>query len=80
MMHICHVLQVLEGEVVIANTEFGYWGTKAARYYPNPLLVKLTKSLWAIAPDFIVAGECHWGRAASLLRSGVVPRTLDLLS
>ena len=72
--------EILEGEVVIANTEIGYWTTKAARAYANPLLVKLTRALWAISPDFTIVGECHWGRAGALQRSGVVPRSLDIVS
>ena len=72
--------EILEGEVVIANTEAGYWTTKAARNYANPLLVKLTRALWAIDPDFTVIGDSSWGRAGALQRSGVVPRSLDIVS
>ncbi len=66
--------------MVIANTEAGYWTTKAARNYANPLLVKLTRALWAIDPDFTIIGDSHWGRAGALQRSGVVPRSLDIVS
>jgi glycogen synthase len=71
--------EILEGEVVVANTEVGYWSTKAAQTFPNPLLVKLVRALWAVAPDFTVTGESHWGRSPALVRSGIVPNTLDVI-
>lgn len=72
-------MQILEGEVVISNAEIGYWSTRACRSYPNPLLVKLTRAMWAINPLFTIAGECRWGRAPALVRSGIVPHALDLV-
>jgi glycogen synthase len=72
--------EVLEGEVVVANAEVGYWSSKTAKTYANPLLVKLVRSLWSISPEFTVAGESHWGRAPALARSGVLPHTLDVIS
>lgn len=68
----------MDGEVVLANTEMGFWSTSACATYPNPLFVKLARSVWQIAPSFTFVGECHWGRAASLVRSGLVPHTLDI--
>lgn len=72
--------EMLEGEVVVANSEVGYWSTHAAKSYPNPLLVKLVRALWHVAPDFTVVGESHWGRAGALARSGVIPHGLDLVT
>ena len=72
--------EMLQGEVVVANAEVGFWTTRAAKKYPNPILVKLTRALWSIAPDFTILGESHWGRSGALARSGVVPHALDLVS
>ena len=72
--------EMLQGEVVVANAEVGFWSTRAARRYPNPLLVKLTRALWHMSPDFAVLGESHWGRAGALARSGLVPHAFDLVS
>jgi hypothetical protein len=66
-------LEVLEGDVVISNHEVGYWSTRLCHSYPNPLLVKLTRAMWEECDTFTVYGECHWGRAPSVVRSGVVP-------
>jgi hypothetical protein len=73
-------LQILEGEIVIANSEIGYWSSKASRSYANPLLAKIARSLWSISPEFTIAGESHWGRAPALARSGIVPHSLDIIS
>lgn len=72
-------LQILEGEVVVANSELGFWSTRLARTYPNPLLVKLCRALWQVDPSFSVIGECHWARSGALMRSGVIPHTLDIV-
>lgn len=72
--------EMLQGEVVVANAEVGFWTTRAAKRYPNPILVKLTRALWSISPDFTLLGESHWGRSGALARSGVVPHALDLVS
>jgi hypothetical protein len=71
--------EILEGAVVVANSELGYWSTRQARTYPNPLLVKLCRALWQVDPDFSVVGECHWARSGALMRSGVIPHTLDVI-
>ena len=71
--------QIFEGEVVIANSELGFWSSRIARTYANPLLVKLSRSLWQVDPFFSIVGECHWARSGALMRSGVVPHTLDLV-
>jgi len=72
-------LQVLEGEVVIANSEQGFWSTRLSRTYPNPLLVKLARALWQVDPNFSIVGECHWARSGALMRSGIIPHTLDVV-
>ena len=63
---------MLEGDVVVSNHEVGYWATRLCHSYPNPLLVKLVRTLWEESADFTVFGECHWGRSAAVVRSGVV--------
>lgn len=70
--------EVLEGEVIISNSEWGYWSTQAAKTYANPLLVKLMRELWAMDPSITVVGECHWGRMGALGRSGIIPHTVAL--
>ena len=70
--------EIIEGGIVIANTEIGYWTTPAARSYPNPLLVKLMRAVWTATSDASVVGECHWGRTGVLLRSGVIPHVTDV--
>lgn len=72
--------EIVEGAVVVSNSEVGYWSTKAAKSYPNPLLVKLVRAMWQVDPLFAVIGESHWGRAGALARSGVVPHGLDVVS
>jgi len=73
-------LEILEGHVVIPGRETGYWSSKAAEAgYANPLLVKLTRAIWAIAPDFIFIGESKWGgRDKNLILSGLVPQSSEL--
>ncbi len=66
-------LEIFEGDVVVANREVGFWSTRLCQTYPNPLLVKLVRALWAVDPDATVFGEAHWGRGGALMRSGVVP-------
>jgi hypothetical protein len=77
----CHygASEILEGEVVVANSEVGFWSTRQARTYANPLLVKLCRVLWQTDPDFSVVGECHWARSGALMRSGVIPHSLDMI-
>jgi hypothetical protein len=65
--------QILEGDVVLSDTEIGYWDTKLSRSYPNPLLVKLTRGMWAVSDSFTLYGNCSWNRGGSIARSGVVP-------
>lgn len=64
---------ILLGDVVLSDAEIGYWDTRLSRSYPNPLLVKLVRSMWEHHPNFTVFGDCHWGRGGSVARSGVVP-------
>eukprot|EP00742_Colponemidia_sp_Colp-10_P005221 GILJ01005578.1.p1 GENE.GILJ01005578.1~~GILJ01005578.1.p1 ORF type:complete len:1904 (+),score=304.73 GILJ01005578.1:50-5761(+) len=75
--------QVLEGEVVIANEDGGFWHTRSAERYSNPMLIKLCKELWSEFPDFMIVGGA-WsesgeeGREAVLARSGVIPHVSTL--
>ncbi len=64
---------ILLGDVVLSDAEIGYWDTRLSKSYPNPLLVKLVRSMWEHHPNFTVFGDCHWGRGGSVARSGVVP-------
>lgn len=76
--------QILSGKIVLPNEEAGFWTTDRADHYPNPLLVKLTREIWKVKPDFIFVGEC-WSnkekykqRHVTLLKCGIIPRLYSL--
>ena len=76
-------LEILNGEIVMPNVESGYWDTDYYDSYANPLLIKLTKSVWNFFPNFIFIGECWLNekfsqRHVSLTKSGIVPRLYTL--
>ena len=76
-------MEILNGEIVLPNTESGYWDCDSCDYYANPLLIKLTKSIWNDHPNFIFIGECwlnekYSQRHVSLSKSGVIPRMYTL--
>lgn len=52
--------EILNGEIVIRNENYGYWQTNAMEQYANPFFVKLCRKLWSKFPQFMVIGEC-WG-------------------
>ena len=70
---------VMNGEIVIRNENYGYWNTNSMETQANPFFVKLCRSVWAKNPNFMIIGEC-WGgfmfehRQIILARSGVIPR------
>ena len=70
---------MMNGEIVIRNENYGYWNTTTMESYPNPFFIKMTRRLWELFPDFMIIGEC-WGgfkfenRQIILARSGVIPR------
>ena len=70
---------VLNGEIVIRNENYGYWNTTTMESYPNPFFIKMSRRLWESCPDFMIIGEC-WGgfkfenRQIILARSGIIPR------
>ena len=55
--------EILNGIIVQPNEECGYWTDfkfrSAQQFYPNPLLIKLTRKIWSKYPDFIFIGECN---------------------
>jgi len=51
---------LMNGEVVIRNENYGYWNTNTMEQYPNPFFIKLCRKLWNEFPDFMIIGEC-WG-------------------
>ena len=76
-------LEIINGEIVMPNVENGYWDTDNFESYANPLLVKLTKEIWNLYPNFIFIGECWLNekfsqRHVSLTRSGIIPRLYTL--
>ena len=76
-------LEILNGEIVIPNSESGYWQSDNSEKYANPLLVKLTRDIWNQFPEFIFFGECwleekYSERHVSLVKSGIIPRMYTL--
>ena len=51
---------VMNGEIVLRNENYGYWNTNTMETYPNPFFIKMTKKIWEAVPDFFFIGEC-WG-------------------
>jgi hypothetical protein len=39
-------LDLMNGEIVIRNENYGYWNTSTLEKYPNPFFIKLCKKLW----------------------------------
>ena len=39
-------MEILNGEIIIQNSETGYWESDNCEYYVNPLLIKLTRDIW----------------------------------
>ena len=74
---------VLNGEIVIRNENWGYWNTNTMESYANPFFIKMCRALWEAIPDFMIIGEC-WGgfkfenRQILLSRSGIIPRMFKL--
>lgn len=63
------LLEILQGVVVQANEECGYWCTKAASTfgYANPFYIRLTKFLSTVKDTFLCTGDSFWGRNSSLV-------------
>lgn len=76
-------LEIMNGEIVIRDEDCGFWGSDLIDQYPNPFLIKLTKSIWREFPNFVFIGEC-WStqkflnRHVVLSKSGVIPRMYTL--
>jgi len=74
---------VMNGEIVLRNENFGYWNTNTMEQYPNPFFIKMAKTIWQSFPEFMIIGEC-WGgymfenRQIILARSGIIPRMFKL--
>lgn len=76
-------VDIMNGEIVLKNENYGYWSTSTMESYPNPFFIKMCKRLWEEIPDFMIIGEC-WGgfmfenRQIILARSGIIPRLFKL--
>lgn len=66
------------GRVVLPNTATGYWSTETAlfRGYPNPLLVKVVRTMWSEYPGFMVIAESHFHREAQIAASACIPHSI----
>ena len=76
-------MEILNGEIVIQNSESGYWDTDSCDTYANPLLIKLTRKIWYDNPEFVFIGECWLNekfsqRHINLTKSGIIPRMYTL--
>ncbi|MBR6133851.1 MAG: glycogen/starch synthase, partial [Bacilli bacterium] len=77
-------MEILNGEIVLPTEESGFYNSDCFETYPNPMLVKLTKTIWQRYPNFVFFGEC-WlnekfsnNRHVALSRSGIIPRMYTL--
>ena len=52
--------EIMFGEIVIRNENYGYWNTNSMESQANPFFVKLCRSIWKQNPNFMIIGEC-WG-------------------
>ncbi|XP_026190458.1 uncharacterized protein LOC113146656, partial [Cyclospora cayetanensis] len=76
--------EIITGQVVLPGTQnrTGYWSlAHTARFFPNPFLVKLCRSVWAESPDFLVLAEATpvgvgGSRLAACGTCGAVPSDL----
>ena len=77
--------EIINGKIVLPNEECGFWNSfdienLSEDIYPNPLFVKLTKSIWENYPEFIFIGEFndknlkYVNRHFVLSKSGLVPK------
>jgi glycogen synthase len=68
---------VMAGLVVTKNGDFvGYWDSQAClEGFPNPLLVKLCRTVWSQFPGFLFWSDIGENvcRAEGLMRSGILP-------
>ena len=76
-------MEILNGEIVIPNSESGYWECDNCELYANPMLIKLTREIWNEYPEFIFLGECwleerYSQRHVNLVKSGIIPRMYTL--
>ena len=77
--------EIMNGKIVLPNEECGFWNAfdienLSEDIYPNPLFIKLTKSIWEYFPDFIFIGEFndknlkYTNRQFILSKSGLIPK------
>ena len=66
--------QIFFGEVVLQDEKSGFWGSSVCEKYPNPFLIKLSKTLWNRYKDFLILAESmsatgFEGREISIIKS-----------
>ena len=77
--------EIMNGKIVLPNEECGFWNAfdienLSEDIYPNPLFIKITKSIWEYFPDFIFIGEFndknlkYINRQFVLSKSGLIPK------
>ena len=78
---VAKLLDLIQGKIVVANEECGYWNcdTALASGYSNPFLVKLSRKIAEIEPACLLCGSAYWGRSQHILQCGIVPFCDDLL-
>ena len=74
--------EIMQGEVVLPSSDealsYGYFGT--TQTYPNPFLIKLTRTVWKQHPNFLFFSQSNWGRNKIVIQSGMIPFANDLRS
>ena len=75
--------EIFEGTVVNKYKIAGYWSSKICSDYPNPLFMKIVKSIWPKNPDFHIICESFEkiekdDKNISAIISGLIPRTFRL--
>ena len=77
--------EIMNGKIVLPNEECGFWNAfdienLSEDIYPNPLFIKLTKTIWENYPEFIFIGEFndknlkYTNRQFILSKSGLIPK------
>ena len=77
--------EIINGNIVLPNEECGFWNAfdienLSEDIYPNPLFIKLTKTIWEDFPEFIFIGEFndknlkYVNRQFVLSKSGLIPK------
>ncbi len=71
-------VEILRGHVV--SLEEDTYSVYSDSPYPNPMLIKVCRSLWALFPKFIIFSECAQHLERNLVVAGTIPYSSTLPS